>query len=241
MDKKNIPLALMLFLLIAVSMASSQITWPGEKKFAGYTTFDQLKPVFNQDTSAYGRRYLVQALPFFAEKNNITLAPPAWLVKEIGKAVVSDDPNLAIEGIVATQNLKIHSLSDTLVGVYRKVRMRWVGQRPRFHMAIAGCLVSFNDQASRRALMNIAGTVLPMKIAEDVVPALKGLGQVGDTSCVNVLTVLSVRLHASKDSMTALQKNVAAAVDTMQIKKLDGISSLVDRIKLSVLARGGVK
>jgi hypothetical protein len=242
MNRTLIMPVLMLFLLLAIVTVDSQITWPGEKKLAGYTTLDQLQGVFAQDTSAYGRRYLVQALPFFVEKNNITSAPPSWLVKEISKAVVSGDPNLALEGIVTTQKLNIRSLSDTLVGVYRKVRMRWPGQRQRYHMPIVQCLVSFNDPVSRQALMDIAGTPLPVKIAEDVVPALKGVRQIGDTTCVNALIALSARLNVSRDSISAIMKNTpTAAADTVQVKKLGQISALADGIRQSIQAKGGLK
>jgi hypothetical protein len=233
---------IMLSLLLAVGTVNSEIVWPGEKSFQGYTTLDQLQNVFAQDTSAYGRRYLIQALPFFVEKNNITSAPPQWLVKEISKAVTSDDPNLALEGVITTQKLNIRSLSDTLVGVYRKVRMRWPGQRPRFHIPIVQCLVSFNDAASRNALMSIAATPLPVKIAEDAVPALKGVRQIGDTTCVNALIALSARLNASRDSVTGVIKNMpTAAADTVQAKKLGQISALADGIRQSIQAKGGVK
>jgi hypothetical protein len=241
MNKPLIKPVLMLLLLIIVTTVNSQITWPGEKKFAGYTNLDQLKNVFAQDTSAYGRRYLIQALPFFVEKNKITSTPPAWLVREISRAVVSDDPELALEGILTTKKLNIHSLSDTLVKVYRKVRMRWVGQRPQFHMLIVRSLVDFNDPASRKALMNIAATPLPPTIAEDVVPALKGVNKIGDSSCVNALSILSARLHSSQDSIAALQGNQIAAVDTATANKLGRICSLVDKIKKSVQVRGSVR
>jgi hypothetical protein len=227
--------------LITTATVNGQITWPGEKKFAGATTLDQLQNAFAQDTSAYGRRYLVQALPFFVEKNKITAAPPAWLVREISRAVVSDDPELALEGILTTKKLNIHSLSDTLVKVYRKVRMRWVGQRPRFHMLIVRSLVDFNDPASRKALMNIASTPLPPTIAEDVVPALKGISKIGDSTCVNALSILSARLHISQDSIAALQGNQIAIVDTATANKLGRIFALVDGIKKTVQARGSIR
>ena len=237
MNKPLIKPVLMLFLLLATVTVNSQITWPGEKNFQGYTTLDQLKPVFTQDTSAYGRRYLIQALPFFVEKNKITSAPPAWLVREISRAVVSDDPELALEGILTTKKLNIHSLSDTLVKVYRKVRMCWVGQRPQFHMLIVRSLVDFNDPASRKALMNIAATPLPPTIAEDVVPALKGVNKIGDSSCVNALLVLSARLHNSQDSITAFR----FGADTATANKLGRICAFVDGIKKSVQVRGSVR
>ena len=227
----------MLLLLITTATVNGQITWPGEKKLAGATTLDQLQDAFTQDTSAYGRRYLVQALPFFVEKNKITAAPPAWLIKEISRAVMSDDPDLALEGILATRKLNIHSLSDTLVKVYRKVRMRWVGQRPRYHMLIVGCLVSFNDAASRQALMNISATPLPPAIAEDVVPALKGVSKIGDSTCVNALTVLSARLKSSQDSIAAFR----FGADTATAYKLGRMCAFVDGIKKKVQARGSVR
>jgi len=241
MNKKTTALALMLFLLIVTIVANGEMVWPGEQKFAGYTTFDQLKAVFDQDTSRYGRRYLVQALPFFAEKNKIASAPPAWLVREIGKADISNDQNLALEGVIATQRLNIHGLSDTLIGVYRKARMRWAGDMRRIHMSIIGCLVSFNSPESKGALASIAATPLPAKIATDIVPALKGLGQIGDSSCINTLNGISARLLLSKDSIVALKQISPASVDTVLANKLLQISGLADRVKQTILARGSVR
>lgn len=240
MNKKDI-IACILFLLIAANMTSGELIWPGEKKFAGYTTFEQLKPVFDQDTSRYGRRYLVQALPFFAEKNKIVSAPPDWLVKEIGKAVISDDQDLALEGVIATQRLNIHSLSDTLVGVYRKARMRWSGNMGRIHMPIVSCLVSFNNPQSRMALTRIVETPLSNTIASDIVPALKALDQIGDSSCVNTLGAVSSRMRMTKDSINTRKLIASAAVDTVLTSKLSKIGDLADRIKQKILARGSAR
>jgi hypothetical protein len=185
---------------------------------------------------------LIQALPFFVEKNKITYAAPNWLVKEIGKAVVSNDQNLALESILAVQRLGIYSLTDTLIGVYRKARMTWSGGMPRIHMPIIACLVSFNNPRSRMALASIAATPLPPKIVQDIVPALKGIGEIGDSSCVSALTTLSARLRSSKDSIVSYQTRAMAVVrDTALVTKLEKISALADRVKMTAQARGSVK
>jgi hypothetical protein len=242
MDKKAIPLVLMLFLLIAAPAVKSEIVWPGEKKFAGYTTLDQLKPVFDRDTSAYDRRYLIQALPFFAEKNKITYSAPNWLVSEIAKGVVSNDQELVLESILAVKQLKIYSLTDTLIGVYRKARRIWAGSMPRIHMPIIACLSSFNNPRSRIALASIASTPLPAKIAQDIVPALKGIGQIGDSSCASALTALSTRLRSLKDSISILYaKAKPTAADSTMIDKLTKIRVLADKISTMAQARGSAK
>lgn len=238
--KTLIPAFTFLLLLVAIA-ANSQITWPGEKKFVGCKTLDDLGPVFAKDTSAYGRRYLIQALPTFVEKNKITDAAPAWLVREIGKAVVSKDPYLSYEGILAVQRLKIYSLTDTLTNVYRKARMSFSGEMPLIHTSIVGCLAGFNRPESRQALVNIVSTPFPVKIAQDIVPALKGLSQVGDSSCINSLTVLSERLHSSEDSVAAVLPLTHAQADSITVKKLGIVVAAVGKTKQMIKARGGAR
>jgi hypothetical protein len=181
-------------------------------------------------------------VPFFIEKNQITAEPPDWLVTEIIKAMKSSDPYLAVEGIVAARSLKIYSLSDTLVGIYRKARMSFIGEMPLIHMSIIGCLTAFNNAQSRNALATIVSTPLPVKIANDIVPALKALGSIGDSSCISTLTALSTRLRSQEDSITTFQRaNTMVAADTMQVNRLDQMIAAVNKAENMVLARGGSK
>lgn len=247
MKKYTILFYVFLFSLLWSAAAYAQnavIRWPGEKKFEGYTNFDQLQGVFASDTTAYGRRYLIQALPMFVQKNNITYAAPNWLVDVIAKALGSNDPNLIFEAILAMNKLKIYSLSDSLTSVYRKARRIGVGEMPKIHSAAAGCLMDFNRPESRRALTNIALIPFPASIATDIVPALKGLNYVADSTCLNDLSRLSTRLQKSRDSLRTNQRMAhlsVSAADTLLPQRLGQMVDLVEKIKISASARGVVR
>jgi hypothetical protein len=230
------PVIILSWLLAAVS-ADCQITWPGEKAFQGYTTLDQLAPAFAKDTTTYGRKYLIQALGPFVEKNGITAPAPDWLVQQIAKATMSHDPYLVYEAIVAAQELKIYSLSDTLVKVYQASRRRHGGVMQLIHTSIAGCLMKFNNPSSRHALANIAATPLPPKIACDIIPALKALSQVGDSTTATTLSTLSSRVQFTRDSLTTSR----VGADTGSAKSMGVVVAAVERTRQMILARGGAR
>ena len=240
MRKRNIVSIAGLFLLLFSIGICGEIRWPGEKKFEGMRSSEEIRNVFLRDTSAYDRRYLIQAVPYFFERNNISLVP-TWLVREIGSAIVSNDFNLAYEGIIAAQRLKLTMLSDSMSRAYKKARMISPGEMPKIHTAIAGTLVGYNTEDSRQALAAIISNPLPAKIAQDIVPALKGLYQIGDSSCLNALDNLSTRLQQMNDSLSTQFRIKQSATDSLQIVKTEGILAGAAKARQAIQERAGKK
>jgi hypothetical protein len=102
--------------------------------------------------------------------------------------------------------------------------------------------MNLNRPESRRALTNIVLTPFPVTIATDIVPALKGLNQVGDSTCLAALTTLGKRLQVSKDSVSKYQKMAPlmakAVADTLLPQRLSQMVDLVEKVKKSASARG---
>jgi hypothetical protein len=254
MRLKNIARAAGYMWLLFCIGISGEIRWPGEKKFQGMHTLEEVRAVFLRDTSAYDRRYLIQAVPFFIEKNGIPYVQdnernrdantPDWLAKEIGSAIESNDFNLVYEGIIAAQRLKLSVLSESMVKAYKKARTLSPGEMPKIHVSSVGALVDFNTENSRQALSAIVSNPLPAKIVQDIVPALKGLYQVGDIACLGALNTLSTRLQGINDSLSAgLGRAMVSqkATDSLQIKKINGILAGAAKVRQKVQERAGVK
>lgn len=240
MGKRNIIKIASLFLLIFSIGTWGEILWPGEKKFEGMRSAEEIRKVFLRDTNAYDRRYLIQAVPHFFEKRSISIVP-AWLVKEIGSAIVSNDFNLVYEGLIAAQRLKLAVLSDSMSRAYRKARMISPGEMPKIHTAIAVTLVGFNTEGSRQALAAIISNPLPAKIAQDIVPALKGLYQIGDNTCLSALENLSKWLQQINDSLSTQFRIKQSATDSLQIVKAKGMLASTVKVRQAILERSGKK
>jgi hypothetical protein len=237
---KNFVLITSFIWLFFSSGLYAEIRWPGEKKFEGMSSAEEIQSVFFRDTSAYDRRYLIQAVPIFFERNKISVVP-SWLVKEIGRAIVSNDFNLAYEGIIAAQRLNLTALSDSMSTVYRKARQISPGEMPEIHTAVVGTLVGFNTEDARHALAKIISTPLPAKIAQDIVPALKGLYQIGDSSCLSALDNLSMRLQQMNDSLSNKFKSAKSTEDSLLNLKAEGMLAGTAKVRQMINERAGKK
>lgn len=249
---KLISIAVLFWLIIAAFAVNGRIFWPGEKWLEGITNVDGLKHVFAEHTSNYDRRYLIQALPYFCKDHQITYFPP-WLVQEVGNAIDDRDPLIVIEGIIAAQMLRISELSPNLARTYLRARQMSFEDMPTIHQNTAATLAGFNNSVSRQALVDIINQPQPAVIITDVVPALRGLTAIGDSTSFAALDMLKSRVLVVKDSIVTVRNGFAAMslfsrTDSLQAKadsalaeKATAMAVFVDRVKNKIQERTGVK
>lgn len=249
---KIISIALLFWVIITAFAVNGRILWPGEKWLEGITNVDGLKQVFNEHTSNYDRRYLIQALPYFCKDRQITYFPP-WLIQAVGQAIDDPDPLIVIEGIVAAHMLNLSPLSPNLSRTYLRARQMSFEDMPTIHQTTVATLADFNNAVSRRALVEIINQPQPAVIITDVVPALKALATVGDSTSFGALDILKSRVLAIKDSIIMVKNHFAAMrlsnrADSLQAKadstlaeKATALAVFVDRVKTRIQERTGAK
>ena len=249
---KIIPLAVLFWLIFGVFVVNGRMFWPNEKWFEGVTNVDGLKQVFAQHESAYDRRYLIQAVPYFCKDHPVTVLP-SWLVQEVGRAIDDPDPLIVIEGIIAAQSLGLQELSPNLARTYLRARQMSFEDMPTIHQTTAATLASFNTTASRMALTSIINGPQPDEVVTDAVPALRALTVVGDSTNFAALDLLKMRVLVIKDSLSLVKNQFSATVltnraDSMQVKsdsvlaaKTDAMAVFVDRVKSKIKEKTGAK